>query len=147
MHFSEGEWVRYTRELEKFVSSLPQVVMETCMQTETHVCTLESRVDALHATMQQSASMCAEKGQRVQQVQQECQNIRTDFQDLIVRVAFSFGQVKDAPTRVESEAQTLREHGGHHTRVNAESQSQPNDRSAEHTAQLEKNASTNGKFA
>ena len=92
MHHSEEEWVRYTRELEKYVSSLPQVVMEACMQTETHVCTLESRVDALHATMQQSASMCAEKGQRVQQIQQECETIRTDFQDLFARVAFSFGR-------------------------------------------------------
>ena len=71
MHYSEEEWVRYTRELEKFVSSLPQVIMETCMQTETHVCKLESIVHALHATMRQFVPMCAEKGQRVQQIQQE----------------------------------------------------------------------------
>ena len=80
--FSEEEWFRYTRELEKSVSSLPQVVMETCMQTETCVRTLESRVDALHATLQQSVSTCAGKGQRVQQIQQECETIRTDFKTL-----------------------------------------------------------------
>ena len=138
MHYSEEEWVRYTCELEKSVSALPQVIMETCMQIETHVCTLEGRVDALHATMQQSVSMCAEKGQRVQQIQQECETIRTDFQELTARVAFSFGEVNDALTEFKSEAQTLREHG-HHTLVTSESQSpQPNDWSAEHTAQLEK---------
>ena len=60
MHYSEEEWVRYTREFEKSVSSLPQVVMDTCMQTETHMCTVEGRVDALHATMQHSISMCSE---------------------------------------------------------------------------------------
>ena len=38
MHDSEEEWVRYTSDLEKSVSSLPQVVIETCKQTETHVC-------------------------------------------------------------------------------------------------------------
>ena len=81
MHYSEEEWVRYTRDLEKSVSSLPQVVIETCKDTEMHVCTLESRVDALHATMQHSISMCSEKGQRVQQVKQECETIRKDFQD------------------------------------------------------------------
>ena len=92
MHCSEEEWVRYPHELEKSVSLLPQVVIETCMQTETHVCTLEGRVDALHVTMQQSVSMCAENGQRVQQIQQECETIRTDLQDLTARVAFLFGQ-------------------------------------------------------
>ena len=91
--------------------------------------TLEGRVDSLHATMQHSLSMCSEKGQRVQQVRQECETIRKDFQDLTTKVAFSFDQVKDALTRVESEAQTLREHG-QYTLANAESQSQPNDRSA-----------------
>ena len=70
-HYSEEEWVRYTRDLEKSVSSLPQVVIETCKDTEMHVCTLEGRVDALHATMQHSMTMCSENGQRVQQVQQE----------------------------------------------------------------------------
>ena len=66
MHYSEEGGVRYTRNLEKSVSSLPQVVTETCKQTETHVCTLEWRVDALHFTMQQSVSMCSENCQRVQ---------------------------------------------------------------------------------
>ena len=107
------------------------------MQTEAHVCTLEGRVDALHATMQHSISMCSENGQRVQQIQQECETIRTDFQDLTARVAFSFGQVNDALTRIKSESRTLRE-PGHHTLANVEVQSQPNDRSAEHAAQLEK---------
>ena len=93
-------------------------------------------MDALHTTMQQFVSMCAEKGQRVQQIQQECETIRTDFQDLTTKVAFSFDHVKDALTQIESESRTLREHG-HHTHVNAEPQSQPHDRSAEHTAQLE----------
>ena len=65
MHYSEEEWVRYTRDLEKYVSSLPQVVIETCNQTETHVCTLEGRVDVVHATMWHSMSMCSENGQRV----------------------------------------------------------------------------------
>ena len=82
MHYSEEEWVRYTRDLEKSVSSLPQVVIETCKDTEMHVRTLESRVDSLHATMQHSISMCAENGQHVQQVQQECETIRRDFQTL-----------------------------------------------------------------
>ena len=100
MHYSEEEWVRYCRELEKSVSALPQVFMETCMQTETRVCTLECRVDALHVTMQPSVSMCAEKGQCVQKTQQECKTIRTDFQDLTARVAFSFGQVNDALTQI-----------------------------------------------
>ena len=79
MHYSEEEWVLYTHDLENSVSSLPKVVIETYMQTETHVCTLESRVDALHASMQRSVSMCAENCQRVQQIQQECETIRTDF--------------------------------------------------------------------
>ena len=38
MDYSEEEWVRYARDLEKSVSSLPQVVIETCRQTETQVC-------------------------------------------------------------------------------------------------------------
>ena len=100
MHYSEEEWVCYTRELEKSLSALPQVIIETCMQTETHLCMLEGRVDALHATMQQSVSMCGEKGQCVQQIQQEYETIRTDFQDLTARVAFSFGQVNDALTQI-----------------------------------------------
>ena len=52
--------------------------------------------------------MCAENGQRVQQIQQECETIRMDFQDLTAKVAFSFDQVKDALTQLESEARTLR---------------------------------------
>ena len=76
MHYSKEEWVRYTRDLETSGSSLPQVVMKTCKQTERHVCILEGRVDALHATMQHSMSVCSENGQRVQQVQQECETIR-----------------------------------------------------------------------
>ena len=137
VHYSEEEWVRYTRDLETSVSSLPQVFMETCRQTEILMGTLEGRVDALHATMQQSMSMCSENSQRVQQVQQECEIIRKDFQDLTTKVAFSFDQVKDALARVESETQVSREHG-QHTLANAESQSQSDDRSAEHIAQLEK---------
>ena len=90
MHWSEEEWVRYTRDLEKSVSSLPQVVMEACKDTEMHVCTLESRVDALHANMQHSISMCADNGQRVQQIQQEWETIRTFFQDLTARFALPF---------------------------------------------------------
>ena len=125
MHYSEEEWDRYTRDLEKSVSSLPQVVMEICMQTETCVHTLESRVDALHATMQKSASMCAEKGPCVQQIQQECETIRTGFHDLTARIAFSFGQVNDALTQIGSEARTLREHE-QPISGNAESQPRPN---------------------
>ena len=99
--------------------------------------TLEGRVDALHATMQYSMSMCSENGQRAQQIQQECETIRKDFQDLTTKVVFSFDQVKDALTRVESETQTLREHG-QYTFANAESRPQSHDRSAECSAQLEK---------
>ena len=102
--------------------------------------TLEGRVDALHATMQHSFSMCAENSQRVQKVQQECETTRKDFQDLTTKVALSFEQVKDALTRVESETQTLREQR-HYTLANVESQSQlhdRSDRSVEHAAQLEK---------
>ena len=101
--------------------------------------TLEGRVDALHATMQHSISMCAENSQHVQKVQQECETTRKDFQDLTTKVAFSFEQVKDALTRVESEIQTWREQG-QYIPANAESQpqSQPNDRSTEHAAQVEK---------
>ena len=121
MHYSEEEWVRYTRDLEKTVSALPQVVIETCKETEMHVCTLEGRVDALHATMQHSISMCAENSQRVQKVQQECETTRKDFQDLTTKVAFSFEQVKDALTRVESETRTWREQG-QYTPANTESQ-------------------------
>ena len=133
MHYSEEEWVRYTRDLEKSVSSLPQVVIETCKQTETHVCTLEGRVDPLHATMQHSMSMCAENYQHVQQVQQECETIRKDFQELTTKVAFSFDQVKDVLTRVESQFRTLREQG-HHTLPTVEAQAQPNGQSTEHAA-------------
>ena len=139
MHYSEEERVRYTRELEHSVSSLPQAFMETCRQTEIHMGTLEGRVDALHATMQHSISMCTKNSQCVQEVQQECETIRKDFQHLTTKVAFSFEQVKDALTRVESETQTWREQG-QYIPANAESQpqSQPNCRSAEHAAQWEK---------
>ena len=102
--------------------------------------TLEGRVDALHATMQHPISMCAENAQHAQQVHQECETIRKDFQDLTTKIAFSFDQVQEALTRVETEAQTLREQG-HYTLANAESQCQlhdRSDRSSEHTAQLEK---------
>ena len=89
------------------MSALPQVVIETCKDTEVHVCTLESRVDALHATMQHSSPMCAENAQHAQQVHQECETIRRYFQDLTTKVAFSFDQVLEVLTRVESETQTL----------------------------------------
>ena len=68
--------------------------------------TLEGRVDALHGTIQHSISMCAENGQHVHQVQQECETIRKAFHDFTTKVAFSFEQVKDALTRVESETRT-----------------------------------------
>ena len=98
MHYSEEEWVRYTRELEHSVSSLPQVFMETCKQTEIPMGTLEGRGDALHATVQHSISMCAENAQHAHQLHQECETIRKDFQDLTTKVAFSFEQVQEALT-------------------------------------------------
>ena len=144
MHYPEEEWVHYTRELEKSVSSLTQVFMETCRQTEAHMGTFEGGVDALHATMQHSISMCAENAQHVYQVQQECETIRKDLQDLTTKVAFSFDQVQEVLTRVESETQTLREQR-HYTLANAESQSQFHDRPAEYSARSRKrSASTNG---
>ena len=79
VHYSEEECVHYTRGLERSLASLPQVFMENCRQTEAHMGTLDGRVDALHATMQHSISMCSENGQRVQQIQQECETIREDF--------------------------------------------------------------------
>ena len=107
-HYSEEEWVQYTRGLERSLASFPQMSMETCRQMDTHLGALEGRVDALHVTMQHSMSTCSENGQRVQQIQQDCGTIRKDFQDLTTKVALSFDQVKDALTRVESETQTLR---------------------------------------
>ena len=82
------------------------MALKKCTHIEAQVHTLEGRVEALHATMQQSVSMCAEKGQRVQKNQQECETLQADFQDLTARVSFSFGQVNDSLIQVESEAQT-----------------------------------------
>ena len=67
----------------------------------------------LHVTMQQSVATCSERGQRVQQIHQECETLRADFQDLTARVALSFAQVRDSPTQVETEAQGLRKHVQH----------------------------------
>ena len=136
VHYSEEEWVRYTRDLEKSVSSLPQVFMETCRQTETQMGTLEGRVDALHVTMQQSMSMCSENSQRVQQLQRECETLQTAFQDLTGRITLSFTQVQDSFTQVEGEAKTLRDMV-HHTLIHAGSQAQGSGWTAENTAQLE----------
>ena len=116
------------------------------MQTETHVCTIESRVYVLHATMQQSVSMCAEHGQRVQQFQQECETIRTNFHDLTTKVAFSFGQVKDALTQLESESQTLRDMGLTHVFMQSHNlRPMIGQQNTQHN--WKNSASTNGKFA
>ena len=37
MHYSEEEWVHYSRDFENSVSSLPQLVIETCKETQMHV--------------------------------------------------------------------------------------------------------------
>ena len=136
MHYSEEEWVRYTRGVEKTVSELRQIVVETCTQTNGQVCALEGRVDVLHATKQQSVSMCSEQGQRVQQLQRECETLQTVFQDLTGRITLSFTQVQDSFTQVESEAKTLRD-TVHHTLIHAGSQAQGSGWTAENTAQLE----------
>ena len=82
LHYSEEQWVRYIHELEKAAATLPQVALEKCTHLESQFHTLEGQVEVLHATLQQSVSMCAEKGQRVQQTHQECEILRADFQDL-----------------------------------------------------------------
>ena len=117
LHYSEEGWVRYIHELEKAAAILPQVAFENAY-IDTQVHTLEGQAVVLHATMQQSVSMCAEKGQRAQQFHQECETLRADFQDLTARVSLSFFQVRDSLTQVESEAQTLREQV-QHTLANA----------------------------
>ena len=104
IHYSEHEWVLYVHELEKAAATLPQVALESCTYLESQFHTLEGRVEVLYATMLQSVSMCAEKGQRIQQIQQECETLRVDFQDLTARLSFSFGQVNDSLMQVESEA-------------------------------------------
>ena len=126
-------WVRYTHELEKAAATSPQVALETCTHLESQFHTLEGRVEVLHVTMQQSVSMCAEKGQVVQQIHQECETLRADLQDLAARVSLSFVQVHDSFTQAESEAQMLREYV-QHTLVNAEPQPQ----ASQNTSQLER---------
>ena len=110
LHYSEEEWVRYIHEFEKAAATLPQVALETCTHLESQFHTLEGRVVLLHVKLQQPASMYSEKGQRVQQIHQECEALRSDLQDLTARVSFLFGQVNDSLIQVESEAQTWREH-------------------------------------
>ena len=90
--------------LKKDVATLPRVALETCTHLESQVHTLEGRVEALYATMQHSFFMCAEKGQRVEHIQQEWETLRADFQDLTARVSFSFGQVHQSLTKIESKA-------------------------------------------
>ena len=124
-------------QVEKAVATLPQVALETCTHLESQFHTLEGRVKVMHATMQQSVSMCAERGQRKQQIHQECKTLRADFWDLTARVALSFGQVHDSFTQVESEAHTFREQG-QHTLVNAGPHLQVSEWAAQNTAQLEK---------
>ena len=136
LHYSAEEWIRYIHELEKAAATLPQVALEKCTHLESQFHTLEGRVEVLHVTMQQSVSMCAEKGQRVQQIHQECETLRADFQNLTARVSFSFGQVHDSLTQGEKEAQMLREQV-QHTLVHA-GPPQVSEWAAQNTAKLEK---------
>ena len=76
------------------------MALEKCTHLESQFNILEGQVEVLHATMQQSVSMCAEKGQRVKQIHQECVTLRADFQDLTARVSLSVGHVCDSLTQV-----------------------------------------------
>ena len=93
-------------------------------------------MDVLHATVQQSVSRCSEQGQRVQQLQRECETLQLALQDLTGRITLSFTQVQDSFTQVESEAETLRD-TVHHTLIHAGSQGQGSGWTAENASQLE----------